>query len=526
MKSKLGIVLKTNFINTYKLKQLTKKKAILYLFLFLYIGISLFMVLHEFLGKVYHTLTLVQLTSYYLTILFSIASIFSFFFTIFSAKNSLFENKDNDLLFSLPIDKKTVLFSRLSIILLYNFFIGLFMIIPGLAVYFGEESFQIYPTIIIVLLTLFSSVIPTILASIFGYFIAFITSQFQHKNRIELLSYILFIGIYMLVIYQGDSFLELFSNHPDTFMNLLKTVFFPIYLINLSITKSNFLYIVFYIILNLGLLYLFLVLLNKKYYQIIRKLKTEKTTSNFKMRTLTSSRPMIALTKKEVKRYFSSAIYLFNTSFGMLLLLLASGASFFYQEEELLAMIGENSQINSNVLVLYILLFAICFSTTTNSSISIERNNFWILKMLPLKTKQIFRAKKYVNLILILPITFISLILFLISGYINGLELFEFLGISLVLSITIANFGLLCNLLFPKLDAPNDTAIVKQSASAMMGIMVPMVFVVVYIVALDSLTISSSLILGITFLLFLFLSCITNFLLNTWGVKKYRELSS
>ncbi|MCI6265315.1 MAG: hypothetical protein MR598_00525, partial [Erysipelotrichaceae bacterium] len=118
MKSKLGIVLKTNFINTYKLKQLTKKKAILYLVLFLYIGISLFMVLHEFLGKVYHTLTLVQLTSYYLTNLFSIASIFSFFFTIFSAKNSLFENKDNDLLFSLPIDKKTVLFSRLSIILL------------------------------------------------------------------------------------------------------------------------------------------------------------------------------------------------------------------------------------------------------------------------------------------------------------------------------------------------------------------------------------------------------------------------
>lgn len=525
MKNKLKIVLKTHLTNTYKLKQLTKKKIILHLLLFIYIAISLFAVLHEFLSKVYETLTLIQLNTYFLTILFSLASIFSFFFTIFSAKNALFENKDNDLLFSLPIKKTTILFTRLSSILIYNLLISLFIIIPGLVVYFSKEPFQLYSVIIIFVLTLFSSIIPTIISSLFGYLIAFITSHFKHKNRIELLSYIIFIGIYLLVIYQGDFLLELFKEYPDLLMNIFKTIFFPIYLINLSINKSNFLYLILYIILNIIILFLFLILLNKKYYQILTKLKSEKTFSNFKMKKLNSNRPMIALTKKEVKRYFSSAIYLFNTSFGMLILIIASVASLFYQPKELLAIIGGTLVTSPFIQVFYLLAITIAFSTTTNSSLSIERNNFWILKMLPLKTKQIFRAKKYVNLILILPTTLISLILFSISGYITILEMIKFIALTLVYSITIANFGLLCNLLFPKLDAPNDTAIVKQSASSLIGIMIPFILVIIYILLLDYLSIPENSILGITFIILLLLSIITNVILNTWGIKKYRKLN-
>ena len=109
MKNKFLTILKTNLINTYKLKAITKKKLILILILASYIAVSIFMMLNEFFTNVYQMFDKVNLSNYYLTIVFSITMLFSFFFTIFSSKNALFENRDNDLLFSLPIKKKTIL---------------------------------------------------------------------------------------------------------------------------------------------------------------------------------------------------------------------------------------------------------------------------------------------------------------------------------------------------------------------------------------------------------------------------------
>ena len=135
MKNKLGILLKNSLTNTYKLRSMTKKKLLLIIGLVAYVFVSIFAVLSNYFGNIYEKLSDINLSNYYLTIIFSLTSIFSLFFTIFSTKNALFENKDNDLLFSLPIKKETILLSRLSSILIYNFVLGLFMIIPGIHVY-------------------------------------------------------------------------------------------------------------------------------------------------------------------------------------------------------------------------------------------------------------------------------------------------------------------------------------------------------------------------------------------------------
>ena len=525
MKNKFLTILKTNLINTYKLKAITKKKLILILILASYIAVSIFMMLNEFFTNVYQMFDKVNLSNYYLTIVFSITMIFSFFFTIFSAKNALFENRDNDLLFSLPIKKKTILLSRISSILIYNFILGLFIIAPGLYVYIINIALTPKIVIIITLLTLFSSIIPTILASLFGYLIALITSKSKKKNIIELISYTVFIAIYMIAIYKGDLVLKLFIDNPDLLTKVLKYMFFPVYLINLSITSSNPLYIISYIALNIAVIYLFITLLNKKYYKIIINLKNQKTSSNFKLNKTKITSPRKALIKKEINRYFGSAIYVFNTAFGVIILLIASIASIFYTKEKLISLIGTNIDASSFMLVFYLLLFVIGFSVTTNSSISIERNNFWILKMLPIHPKEVFRAKKSVNLLLLIPAITISLIIFRLSNYITYTEMTYLLILSIVASFLIANFGLICNLLFPKLDAQNDTVIIKQSMSSLLGIITPLITLIIYIIIIDSLKLTQNSILILTIIIISILLICTQIILNTWGVKKYKKLS-
>ena len=129
MKNKFLIVFKNSIMNSYKLRSLTKRKVILVLILAAYIIVSLYMIFNDFFLNIYEKLNLLNLANYYLIFLFIIVSFLSFFFTIFTAKNALFENKDNNLLFSLPIKKKIILLNRLTNLLLFNFLISFLSLI-------------------------------------------------------------------------------------------------------------------------------------------------------------------------------------------------------------------------------------------------------------------------------------------------------------------------------------------------------------------------------------------------------------
>ena len=80
-------------------------------------------------------------------------------------------------------------------------------------------------------------------------------------------------------------------------------------------------------------------------------------------------------------------------------------------------------------------------------------------------------------------------------------------------------------MLFPKLDAQNDTVIVKQSMSSLLGIITPLIALIIYIIIIDSLKLNQNSILILTIIIISILLISTQIILNTWGVKKYKKLS-
>ncbi len=525
MKNKIFLLFKNNLINTYKLKKISKKKLILILFAVIYIVFSLFMTIYMLLNGIFDTLSGMQLTNFYIPISFSLTTIFSFFFTIFSAKSGLFDNKDNDLLLSLPVKKSDILTSRLLVIILMNFLITVMFFIPGLYIYLSNVSVPWTFYVSMIAMIIASPIIPTVLASLFGYFVAYITSKAKHKNVIEIICYSLFIIIYMAFMgFSNDLLMKLLSN-VTLLTNILKYVFAPIYLISQGISTNNLMYTLYFIIINAVVLFLFIYFLSKKYFNIISKLSTTKTNSNFHMTSLASSSIKKALAKKELKKYFSSAIYVFNTAFGLVFFLIGAIASLFYNQQELLAMISMEAGFSSNMLVFCFMLFVVGFTVTTNSSISIERNSFWILKMLPIKVKDIFQAKTFVNKIITVPLVIVCLIMFMIGSYITALETLLLGLIAIFYNAFIANFGLIVNLALPKLDALNDTVIVKQSAASFVGIMVPVVLAMGFIFIVTTIKTTSTILFSGTALVFLILYLFSSLVLNTWGNKKFKELN-
>ena len=123
MKNNMFLLLKTSITNTYKLKIKKGKKGILWIALYLYVFGILITSAYTLLNGLFGMLAKINLTSYYMPMLFVLMSISSFFFTIFAAKSWLFDSKDNDMLLALPLKRSDILGSRVLLVILYNFII-------------------------------------------------------------------------------------------------------------------------------------------------------------------------------------------------------------------------------------------------------------------------------------------------------------------------------------------------------------------------------------------------------------------
>ena len=109
-------------------------------------------------------------------------------------------------------------------------------------------------------------------------------------------------------------------------------------------------------------------------------------------------------------------------------------------------------------------------TSTTCVSISLEGKNFWILRTSPISTRDMLIGKALVNIIVIEPLWLISSIILTFGLQLSFIHWLVMFLAGTAAAVLCALFGLLMNLLFPKLDAVNETQVVKQSMASMLGI--------------------------------------------------------
>ena len=120
MKNKFITILNTTINNSFKLKVTSKKKKIGIIVLLIYLIFCFMYTFKINLSTIFETLKSLNLTSYFLSVIVFLSSLFSFCMTFFLAKNILFQNKDNDLLLTLPLKKELIISTRLTYLYLYN----------------------------------------------------------------------------------------------------------------------------------------------------------------------------------------------------------------------------------------------------------------------------------------------------------------------------------------------------------------------------------------------------------------------
>ena len=525
--SKFILITKINLLNIFNLNKLfsfksktdKKKKiikSIVIIGILLYIAFTIFILARSLMPS----FLIINKPLYLLAMLFSICSIYIFFANIFKIKSILFDFNDYDLLMSLPVSRNMVLSSKIVSLYITNFLYTLIIMIPGYIAYVSYVDlphdwlfFVLLPTI---------PIIPILASSIIGILLAWLISLFSNKNigsyivNLSLVAVALFLYFNMYsinsdqIVSNGINMVDSF-NHYYPLTNIFVSLLDKISLVNLLI----------YFIVPIILTIIYVALIDFGYIKLRTRLLKQRLKSDYIIKKYTENSSLFSLYKKEIKRYFSSSLYVINTSFGCILIFVLIISILLFNDNAISyfnKITSFNETIKTNIFLVFSILCVL--SSTTNSSISLEGKSFWILKMLPVSNDKIFISKILVNLTILIPTILIAGTFF---GIFLHLSLLEFLFIyltPLVYGIFACVNGLLLNLIFPRFDYENEVPVIKQSMAVVLTILIGVIMVVV---PFNLMTININSIIVITSVIFL-IDILIIIVLHFYGTRKVERL--
>ena len=448
------------------------KKIILPIFLFIIVSVSI----GYYAYAIAEILAPLHLTFIMLSMFIAAVTILTFVEGIYKSQGILFEAKDNDMLFSLPIKKSTILFVRLFKLILFEYVYNLMFILPAFAIYIYFENPGIEFYLISLLMTLLIPIIPTVISCFIGYIVKMVSSKFKAKKIIQtVLSSIVFIGIFF-VSFNLNSFMENIASNARNLNEMLTKIYYPIGAYISLINKFDILMFIKLLAINIIPFAIFIMLGQKYYFNIISNLKSSNVNiRKNKKETITIRKPIISLAMKEIKRYLSSTVYMFNSSFGLVLALVLTIILCLKGKEMLVSLLssyGMTNTISVELLFYGLILFTGAFTSITSSSISLEGKTINITKTLPISYKTILNSKILYCFIIELPFFLISELIFIFRFGMSLTYFMQIIALTFILIFISAVIGLLVNLKYPKLNASNDTEVVKQSMSSTISVFI------------------------------------------------------
>ena len=540
-------LLKYDFMNTFSVAKFLKSKgkgskvvgaAIVALLILVAIVYYEYSVLNLFIGM--------NMQLHFFLIIGIVCSAITLFQTIRTAPAQLFNFKDYDLLFSMPIKEKYILIEKVVVLYLSDLFTNLVIALPAFVLYAILDSPPTYFYFLAIPLLIALPVLSIILGCLLSMIITLIASKFKNEKLINIILYIVYIAGMMLIGgffgYMGDSgagaIVAIINPLGSSMMK--NPILLPVKWFVNGLINGNALDSILLIGLSIAAFILFTYAFSKIFYKINALAKERpKKSSKFSFRNPKSNTVLSALIKKDWGFVTINATSIMNVFIGPFFTLLFAIAAFvltkYFSSD--LGMLFESIHLFDGYLsagILAIFLYFLNLMPPSSFLISIEGKSFWISKGLPISTTRILWSKILLHLQYALPIVAISLILFELSFKLD-LNIIIALGIIAILDAVLASiFSLLVNLTFPRMKWEKLAQVIKQSASTMTITLTRILLVA----ALIFVYIKSGIVTGpgysegtsqfflIMIIVQLVALVVSIILLNTFGKKRFNSISA
>ena len=514
------------------------RKMVLPIFLFLVVMFSI----GSYAAMFAEELAPMNLTYIILTMFIMLTSLLTLIEGIYKSQGILFEAKDNDLLFSLPITKSKIFSVRVFKLITFQFLYNSLFMLPAIIVYAMYEkpnvSFYAISLVMLVLLP----IIPTIVSAIIGYIIKGVTSKFKSRNIMQVILTSIMLLFIFYVSFNIQGIIANIAQNANSINEIITKIYYPAGLYINLIQDFNVSDLAILLAINIIPAIIFVYMASIFYFKITSKL-TEKKGNNKKAditkvsnKTFKVRNRLSALINKEMKRFFSSPVFIINAGFGMVLILAITIAisinfdgfvsGFLEQGQEEIENGVEQIKALMPKIFYGIVVFVSCMTCITPSMISLEGKSFNITKSLPVSTEKILLAKVLTSNIISIPVILLSDIIFFIAFKVEVIDIVFILLASIIIPTFTALVGILVNLKYPKMDATSDTEVVKQSMSSMISVFIGMFIAMlsIGIIVLGS-TININLFIILELLVFSIVVFVLWKILKRYGIKRFREIN-
>lgn len=410
---------------------------------------------------------------------------------VYKAGPLLFNCKDDQLLLSLPIKRRTVLFVRFFKLYVFELLYNSMFLLPVMVAYirWGNVGPTYYLTCFVMLLML--PIIPIVISCIIGAITSGISSKFKYKNVVEIvLSMIILVGVFYFSFKVEDVFNYLLAN-AESINNFIIKRYYPAGIFSKLVVDFNIKDLLIFISINIAVIIATILVLGKFYFRINSKLKSinnSKTHSkakplNFKAKSQTNS-----LIRKEINTFFKTPVFIINAGFSLVLFLVLavllairfdSVATMLIDEETGLGIAKDLIYNNLSIVIFALISFGTFMTSITSSIISLEGRNISILKSLPIKPKTILMAKVKAALLITTPAMLVGDLIMFIRFRTNILEAILLIILSILMPLISHLVGIIINLKYPKLEWESPAEAVKQSTSSFIAVMLGMVILMV-----------------------------------------------
>ena len=457
---------------------------------------------------------------------------------IYKSSSLLFNSKDDNLLLSLPIKKSEVLFIRIFKFYVYEIVYNSLFLAPAMFVYAYYVNDGISYYLISILALLFLPIVPIIVSCILGGIISTSSMKFKNRNIAQTIITFLMLLLIFYASFNLENLINNISQNAFSINEIITKIYFPIRLYIQLVIDFSIINLISFAVFNLAVFVVSILIFSKLYFKINSNIKAIQIGGVNRNKTniykVTANKQIKSLIKKEFNRFINTPVFVINSSFGVILFI-AGCIMATIKFDEILSNFSGDMLIYAELIKAYIpvILFGfICvsslLSSITSSMISLEGKSFSILKSLPIKPIKIILAKILTALIIILPFLIIGDIIVFIKFSFSLIQIIMILVSSIIVPLVAETIGILVNLKYPKMDAENDTEVVKQSLSSGIAVFCGMVLSGLSIFGIYkaiSLGLSSNIIIlvGLGFYTFICIALLA--ILNKISIKEFNKIN-
>ena len=464
----------------------------------------------------------------YFFILAMIALFLGVFGSVFNTFAGLYQGKDNDLLLSLPIPVRYILFARLLGVYLMGLMFSGVVLLPAWIIRLIAVDFTVGAFFGGLLLIVLISLLVFVISCLLGWVVAKITSKLKSKSFLTVLIALVGIVLYYVVYFKGVNIVEGLMNDPAGIdAAAIKGKALPFYLIGRVGEGDPFacLFVTAFVLIVVALTYL---VLDRTFLKIATT-PASSTKKQYREKRVAMRPLWLTALLREARHFTANAGYMLNLGLSTILcpalgiFLLVKGAVL---REAFLQFEGVSPDMIGMGLALII-----CLASSMNAiaapSVSLEGKGIDVIRSLPVPTKTVLLAKAGNQVLFTLPAVLLTSLFGVIAlrGTLSVSSVVFVFVVPALFTVFLSLYDLTLNLLTPNLHWTNEIAVIKQGLGIIVALLSGFALPSLMLVGVIFLPISAVW-LGLIYSVTLLLPIIgLYFAVTTWGVEVFEKLS-